>query len=478
MRLRTFQSLLLILCSSLLILSFAFSANPVSAAIFTVTNVNDAGGGSLRAAILLANATGVSDTIQFDAALAGQTIPLAAVLPAPTNDLEIDGANAPGLVINGGGAARIFEVTAAVNVTLRNLTLQNGFSAQGAAIFNNGGALTLANMTITGNNGTNGPALYNAAGTVQVTGSTLSNNNATGGGSLGGAIFNNGTVTISNSTIAGNSAAGDGGGIFNLNTLTIANSTVSGNNATGAGTGGGVAHTGGVFNASFTTFTGNQSPNNGQAIVITGGTTTASCNNIQGNGAGAPNAVANNTATSQDFTRNFWGAADGPGGAAPGSGDTVSANIDFSDFLTATATAANCSVSGAQTPAAQPPPPTCNLLSGDGFNASGITADGVYCLGLMRNGAWQNGQVGSVPAELVNNDVSVALEVFRIVDGRSVATFPGYQKICLEGAGTFMYLDARNMPRYPIEMQSTSESGFECAWIPGPGTIALVQGQG
>ena len=45
---------------------------------FTVTNTNDSGAGSLRAAILQANATspGSSNTITFDSSIAGGTITL------------------------------------------------------------------------------------------------------------------------------------------------------------------------------------------------------------------------------------------------------------------------------------------------------------------------------------------------------------------------------------------------------------------
>jgi hypothetical protein len=201
---------------------------------------------------------------------------------------------------------------------------------------------------------------------------------------------------------------------------------------------------------------------------------------VQGNGGGAPVAAANITATSQDFRNNFWGSADGPGGAGPGTGDTVSVNIDFSGFLSATATPADCpsgsggSGSGTSGIAQVPPPPTCNLVSGDGFNADGLNADGVYCMVLMRGNAWQNNMVGSIPQALIDNGVIIALEVFRYQNGQSVTSFPGYQKICLEGPGRFIYLDSNDIPRHIIELRATSENGYTCAWIPSPGTVALI----
>jgi hypothetical protein len=45
-------------------------------------------------------------------------------------------------------------------------------------------------------------------------------------------------------------------------------------------------------------------------------------------------AVNNSTASSQNFTGNWWGYGDGPSGVGPGLGDEVSANIDYSGFLT------------------------------------------------------------------------------------------------------------------------------------------------
>jgi len=49
--------------------------------IFTVTNTNDSGEGSLRQAILDSNAAGGSNMIEFDAALMGQTITVLSELP-------------------------------------------------------------------------------------------------------------------------------------------------------------------------------------------------------------------------------------------------------------------------------------------------------------------------------------------------------------------------------------------------------------
>mgnify|MGYP000926060534 CR=1 FL=1 len=62
------------------------------AATFTVTSTNDAGSGTLRQAILDANATAAADTIQFKIPGAGEhDIYLLSTLPPITNSLTIDG---------------------------------------------------------------------------------------------------------------------------------------------------------------------------------------------------------------------------------------------------------------------------------------------------------------------------------------------------------------------------------------------------
>ncbi len=65
--------------------------------MFTVTNALDSGDGSLRAAILSANATTGSSTIDFDIPGTGvQTIALLTPLPATINPVVIDGTTQPG----------------------------------------------------------------------------------------------------------------------------------------------------------------------------------------------------------------------------------------------------------------------------------------------------------------------------------------------------------------------------------------------
>ena len=270
-------------------------ATPGSAATFTVTNTNDSGAGSLRQAILDANANPGLDTVSFS--IVG-TIALVTSLPTITDAVMIDGPGASNLIIDGGNAVRVFNVNAAVSVTMSGVTIQNGHAtgnlARGGGIYNEG-TLSLAlcvvqgsvaqgdagvNGSVTGGGkGGFGGGIYNA-GTLAVDSCTLVNNKAVGGSGgtsipdgfiggggggagLGGGIFNaiSATVQIRSSTIASNTTtggaggigsfgggggAGLGGGIFNnQGTLTMSNSTLSGNQSTGGG-GGGITGGGGA----------------------------------------------------------------------------------------------------------------------------------------------------------------------------------------------------------------------------------------
>ncbi len=117
-------------------------------ATFTVSNLMNAGAGSLRAAIQQANATPGADAIVFTTT---GTIPLASALPAVTDTVAIDGATAPGVV----GAPRI-TVNFRGQTGLRFAPGSDGSSltslaivrAKGAGVTIDASAITLAANTI------------------------------------------------------------------------------------------------------------------------------------------------------------------------------------------------------------------------------------------------------------------------------------------------------------------------------------------
>ncbi|HRF94218.1 MAG TPA: hypothetical protein PLZ51_03445, partial [Aggregatilineales bacterium] len=78
------------------------------------------------------------------------------------------------------------------------------------------------------------------------------------------------------------------------------------------------------------------------------------------------------------------------------------------------------------------------------------------------------------PADLIGLGVIFAVDVYRLEGGRGVLEFPDYGRVCLRGNGRLFYMDARNMPRYSIEMPAERVDGMMCAWIPAPGTLILT----
>jgi hypothetical protein len=205
----------------------------VEAQVTVVSNLNDSGIGSLRAAL-----GAPTELIGFATNLAGGTITLTSGQVTIASNVTVDATSlAPSLAISGNHTSRIFEVSPGATVTLDVLSLINGYAGSGnsggAILVDNGGTLTLKSSTLSGNSAAFAGAVGNY-GTLIISASTLSGNVATNNG---GAIDNDygALLRLDNSTLAGNSA-GAGGGLENYQaTATINNSTLSANSANYAG---------------------------------------------------------------------------------------------------------------------------------------------------------------------------------------------------------------------------------------------------
>lgn len=159
----------------------------------------------------------------------------------------IDGGNL--ITLSGGGITRIFSTNSAIQFTVKNLTIANGFTNnEGGGIFNGRGILTVSNCKFN-NNISNQPGEHGGGailsyptGKVIVDRSTFTGNKA----SLGGAIrILNSDLTVTNSTFIGNSAVdrniGNGGAIYidgangDNGKIILRNSTFTNNSATSYG---------------------------------------------------------------------------------------------------------------------------------------------------------------------------------------------------------------------------------------------------
>jgi len=225
------------------ILFFLSLFQPTFATTFTVSNLNDAGGGSLRQAITDANADG-SATAGFphiiNFPLTG-TVNIITALPAITNHMTING-SLSGNTITALGNYRIFIISGAVIVSINNLIIDGGNpsgSNAGGGILNSGSTLSLNNCVIKNNTtgaspGANGGGISQSSGSLNITNSTFKNND---GGTFGrgGAInIDIGTASLTNCTLYSNQCGQNAGGIYAAGTsaLTLINCTVVNNTTT------------------------------------------------------------------------------------------------------------------------------------------------------------------------------------------------------------------------------------------------------
>ncbi len=316
---------------------------PAYAASLTVNSAADtlnSGDGvcTLREAIINANNDNQSGSTDCAAGSGADVITFAAnytitlvgsQLPAVTSQITITGNGSANTIVQAstcnpvtlpGGCTpanyRVFEVSAAGNLTLDGLTVRHGrcdrtcplhintgggiYNAgtltlinstvsdnyagyEGGGIYIRDGALTVTNSALSGNYaGNDGGGIYNFSGTLTITNSALSGNSGSG-------IYNGGTATVTNSTLSGNSTPlGNGGGIDNGGTLTITNSTLSGNSAPD-GSGGGISNAYGTTDITDSTLSNNSAYYDGGGIFNYGSLTIKNStlsSNTSSNGSG------------------------------------------------------------------------------------------------------------------------------------------------------------------------------------------------
>jgi uncharacterized repeat protein (TIGR01451 family) len=243
---------------------YVLGGAPVWASTINVNNLLDvsaAGDSSCTLREAVANANSDSDTSGGDcsAGTGADTITFSVngttLLSSTLTISDIDGLTIDSLgrsvILSGNYAVRVLLVTPGAALTLKNLTVANGYAdPQGGGVYNQYGRLTVLNSTFVGNTATrtgggianySNTSLANPGGNLMVANSTFSGNSS----NIGGAIRNSGiAASIVNSTIVGNSVKlpvcppgyfctleDSGGGIENLGTLSLHNSIVAGNTA-------------------------------------------------------------------------------------------------------------------------------------------------------------------------------------------------------------------------------------------------------
>jgi hypothetical protein len=306
----------------------------------TVTNLFDAGPGSLRQAILDTPAGG---TVDFQPGLSG-TIALTTGELVIDKSLTVVGPGAGQLAVSGGDTSRVLRLSnPTTSVSIAGLTIAHGWARQGGGVYVAGGNVSiiscvLSDSRVVGADGSTelpgdpgeGGALYVARGTVEVTVSTLTGNQATGGiggegigGAFqgdpgapggpgeGGAIYvAAGTVRVNQSTLNANGSVGGQGG--KGGNVSFPGSHPGAGGPGGAGQGGAIHIALGTVEVTATTFRANQAlggkggpggymppssygpwgksgPGKGGVIYVAGGNVTVDAARFGGNqAAGGP----------------------------------------------------------------------------------------------------------------------------------------------------------------------------------------------
>jgi uncharacterized repeat protein (TIGR01451 family) len=247
------------------------------------------------------------------------------------------------------------------SATLRGTQVVSN-TANGPSPFGYGGGVAVdkGSATLSGGViGNNSAAQYGGGmeiyeGSATLSGTQVLSNSAEFGG---GMYVRYGSATLNETQVLSNSAAQYGGGVFLREisaTLSVSGGVINGNSAS-AYYGGGVYVEYGSATLSGTQMVSNLAHDGGGVFVFYGSATLSNArvlNNSADHGGGLVQAYGSITATNGCIvnnsdvsvgriggstlvaTGNWWGAADGPSGVGPGSGDSVGTGVDYSGFLT------------------------------------------------------------------------------------------------------------------------------------------------
>ncbi len=251
------------------IFAILISVVSISAATFTVTNTNDSGAGSLRQAILDANAAAGDDIIAFDSSFnVPRTITLGGtqILITGNGALTINGPGMNLLTVSGNNASRVFEISGVNSpsigtVTINNLTITLGF--QEGSLASSGSGIGI----------NNGPSSPGATFVPVVINNVLFKNNV-GGSNTGGGIgcWRSGSITVNNSVFTRNFANGggalaNGSGSGQCASVTINNSSFYENQFNASGNTGTTIVSSGNPGTGILTISGSAFYNNGNDSV-------------------------------------------------------------------------------------------------------------------------------------------------------------------------------------------------------------------
>jgi len=254
---------------------------PPTPSTHTVTNTNDSGTGSLRAAILAAAG---GDSIQFDPSLNGKMITLTSGeldITAAAKPLYIVGPGASLLTIkHSGGVSPVFKIASTATAFISGLTLTSGYDEN----VYNAGQLSIGNCTVSNGTGIYGYGIYfdgRYGGTLAINDCNVTTNNSSG---IYFSASGGGTMTVTNSTMSANSPGLTVAGTMSASmSCTVIGCTISDNKNLGV-----YVQTAPTVTISGTTISGNAN----SGIQNSSGALSVIDSTIANNGAGATNAAS------------------------------------------------------------------------------------------------------------------------------------------------------------------------------------------
>jgi hypothetical protein len=247
------------------------------AAVIMVTSLADSGQGTLREALINANASGDAD---IDLAHLSGMILLRSALPEVTAHVRLLGPSEQNLVISGAHQWPVLAFAAGSTSEVSHLTFTEALAAHDR----------------------NGAAISNA-GTLVLSSCVISSNRNEGG--WGAGIFNQGNLSLLNCFLSANVVSGEKGADGNL--LTPEEIGNRGPGGGGAGLGGALFHEAGTLRVSHCVFHANA------ALGGSGGASGASTDPLAGRGGGAMGGTAG-TETEAGQDGGFGGGGGGGGG--------------------------------------------------------------------------------------------------------------------------------------------------------------------
>jgi hypothetical protein len=431
-------------------MAFLLTVSTTHALDFEVTNCDFTGVGSINEALDMVIADGggiITYTLPCTTIFTNQI-----VLDTNINETPVTiFANGFEVIYDGNNAVRHFNISGYIRLTFDGITFRNGNTAAYAIGDTHGGSIR-------------------AGGYIIIRNSIFIENYAD---YAGGAIINGGIMDIFNTQFINNYGYNGGGAVFNeFGTLTIYDSYFEGNHSGAVGSLSDLY----IINSTFTNNWSDVSvaPIFASGLLVVDGVVfsdnrsidpVASIENIN-----APDTTQAGTVTYAIFTPHL-----------------IASNTDFINGGCKSPTITNNGGNRAynapycpgellsEIPSVNASAPTltgCELDTQDGVELVGAP-DATYCRVLMRDGGVVS-YAGAIPTDLIGLGVKLAVDVYAIQNQQVVNDFGTYARICLDGVGRLFYLDARNMPRYPIELESETIANLTCGWIPASGTLVLV----